>query len=74
MLAGILAAIAACATEPMDLRHPETGDRVRCGPYSYNPILAPDLEAALAQQKLCTDLYQRQGYEPVPEEAKRTLP
>lgn len=69
-LAGILLMLAGCATERVSLRHPETGATLTCGPYAYNPLIGPDVEAAQAQQNVCVNIYFRQGYERVAIEAE----
>ncbi len=57
-------ALAACAyTDPVLLRHPETGKTVQCGPYPTGGIQAT---AAAMHEARCLDDYQRQWYERVP--------
>lgn len=70
VLAAPLLLVAGCATEPVTLRHPETGETLQCGPYSYNFYSSIDHEAAVAQQRLCMDMYLRQGYQPVQKETR----
>jgi hypothetical protein len=50
-----------CMTSGATLRHPTTGQTVKCGPYMLKFSLGyKDLER-------CLDDYQRQGYERVPD-------
>lgn len=48
-------------TSAVTLRHPQTGARVKCGPFAFIQGTAAEREAR------CIDDYQRQGYERVPE-------
>ena len=60
----MLAFVAGCQTDPVFLRHPQTGTKVQCGPYSHNtdPI---SVEAATVKESNCIAKYERQGYERV---------
>jgi len=62
---GMLALLAGCMTDPVFLRHPKTGEKVQCGPYSA--ARGPTDETATILERNCIDLYQRQGYERVRE-------
>ena len=61
---GILVFLAGCQTDPVFLRHPETGRKVQCGPYSHNtdPL---SFETATTRESNCIEKYERQGYERV---------
>ncbi len=67
------ALISACAgyiltTEPVMLRHRETGQTVQCGPYRYSHLIHEQSpRTAFARERACVEDYQRQGYERVPE-------
>ncbi len=61
---GILVYLAGCQTDPVFLRHPKTGEKVQCGPYSA--ARGPTDEVTTTLERNCIDLYQRQGYERVP--------
>lgn len=59
-------ALAGCqpfVTEPVFLKHPQTGGVVVCGPYRYRDQSA--IMVAFQEQQCITD-YQRQGYDRVP--------
>ena len=59
--------LAGCsATDPVLLRHPQTGKTVRCGPYSYHQGIG-SLEGAIQLERGCVSDFQRQGYERVME-------
>ena len=62
---GVLAPLllAGCMTDPVVLRHPKTGEKVQCGPYSA--AMGPTDKTATILEKNCIDLYQREGYERV---------
>jgi len=66
LLIGLLAFVAGCQTDPVFLRHPQTGKTVQCGPYSHNtdPL---SVEAATVKESNCIAKYERQGYERVME-------
>ena len=65
MLIGMLTLLAGCQTDPVHLRHPQTGKRVQCGPY---PAYSFQHQMASAnQERGCIEDYQRQGYERVME-------
>lgn len=66
----ILALISAgCVTWPVTLRHPQTGQAVRCGPYFSAAAWAT---AQAWREVKCIEDYQRQGYERVPEGDAKT--
>ena len=65
MMLGILAILAGCTTDPVLLRHPQTGKKVQCGPYSMAGGAA--IQAATERERGCVADYQRQGYERVME-------
>jgi len=64
LLIGMLAVLASCTTDPVFLHHPQTGQKVQCGPYSHNtdPL---SVEAATVKESNCIAKYERQGYERV---------
>jgi hypothetical protein len=64
LLIGMLALFAGCQTDPVFLRHPQTGRTVQCGPYSHStdPI---SFETATTKEGNCVEKYERQGYERV---------
>ena len=55
----IVAFLAACATEPVFLKHTRSGRTAQCGPYGYTSYTAT--AAALREEK-CINDFQRQGY------------
>jgi len=61
---GILVFLAGCQTDPVFLRHAQTGTKVQCGPYSHNtdPL---SIEAATVKESNCIAKYERQGFERV---------
>ncbi len=66
-LAGVvvLVSLVGCSfTEPVILRHTETGQTVQCGPYRTSPPVRAI--TAVEHEKICIHDYQRQGYERVP--------
>ena len=63
MMLGILAILAGCTTDPVHLRHPQTGKTVQCGPYPT--ATGPATMTALEHERGCVQDYQRQGYERV---------
>jgi hypothetical protein len=64
ILIGLLAVLGGCQTDPVFLRHPQTGRMVQCGPFSHNtdPL---SFETANTRESNCIDKYERQGYERV---------
>ena len=58
----LVAALGGCTTTVV-LRHPETGQTVKCGPYRTTGISAM---AGVEREARCIDDYQRQGFERVP--------
>lgn len=54
-----------CMTSAVTLRHPETKQTVRCGPYCC--IYGARHTDAANRENRCLDDYQRQGFERVPE-------
>ena len=67
MLLAILAAFIGCATtQPVTLRHPNTGAVVQCGPYKVNFFVGPVGGPVYQQERDCIADYQRQGYERAP--------
>ncbi len=66
VLAVVLVSLVGCRsfTEPVILRHTETGQTVQCGPYRASPAVRAI--AAAEHEKTCIHDYQRQGYERVP--------
>ena len=64
-MVGILALLAGCTKDPVYLRHPQTGTKVQCGPYSES---SPEARAVAAERERgCIADYQRQGFERVME-------
>lgn len=63
LLAVIVAMVAGCMTSPVTLRHAQTGQTVKCGPYRAFGDFA--LPSALRESQ-CIQDFQRQGYERVP--------
>ena len=54
--------LAGCSTsDPVYLRHPQTGKKVQCGPYMNAGIWG--LQSAKRRERDCIVDYQRQGYE-----------
>jgi len=53
------ALLGACAAPPVHLKHKETGQVIKCGPYDTS------VRGALREAQCISD-YQRQGYERVP--------
>ncbi len=67
--------LAACtSTEGVHLKHPETGQTVQCGPYSYAE--SGEAEPAALRQNQCIEDYKEQGYQrsPGPATAFSRLP
>lgn len=67
LLTTVLFSFVACTrtTQPVTLRHPNTGAVVQCGPYQDNFL--GGLRAFVYQQERdCIADYQRQGYERAP--------
>jgi hypothetical protein len=58
ILLAILCLVAGCGSDPVRLRHPQTGETVQCWP--YHPVYE-------ATERGCIEDYQRQGYERVME-------
>lgn len=54
---------AGCSTDPVYLKHSESGQIVQCGPFSSMGLRAT---AAALHENQCIADYQRQGYERVP--------
>ena len=58
-------------TEPIVLRHPDTGTTVACGPYPY--ALYSSMAAGYrAERQQCVAQYQRQGYVRLAKTEERT--
>jgi hypothetical protein len=56
--------LAACATQPVQLRHPQTGKVVECGPYeTYN---ASSKQTAAIRERGCIEDFKQQGYMRLP--------
>lgn len=53
-----LLSLAAC-TAPITLQHPQTGQKVQCGPYA-------DTWTTPQRESQCISDYQRQGFQRVP--------
>ena len=65
-LAGLL--LVGCASvEAAYLKHPQTGQVVQCGPYTYVILRASgEPEAAAARQRQCIEDYKEQRFVRVP--------
>lgn len=57
--------LAGCSTDPVLLRHPQTGQMEECGPYPT--ITQSQAAAAVELERGCITDYERQGYERVVE-------
>ena len=65
LLVVALAVHTGCMTDPVLLRHPQTGKTAKCGPY---PMTTGATKiASVAQERGCIEDYQRQGCERVME-------
>ena len=53
----LIVVLAGCATQPIYLRNPETGDVVKCGPYNWT-----NEQRALEREAKCINDFQSQGY------------
>lgn len=63
-LVAMLVFLAGCSTsDPVYLRHPQTGEKVQCGPY-MNSVIA-GTQSAVLRERDCIRNYQDQGYEEV---------
>lgn len=63
VLTASLFAVAACATsEAVQMRHPETGQTVTCGPYTVTGNVTVAEATAQRELRYCIEDYQRQGY------------
>jgi hypothetical protein len=56
------ALLVGCRSETVQLRHPQTGVEVQCGPYEETGVTA---QMAESKRERCIQDYQRQGYERV---------
>ncbi len=64
-LAGLL--LVGCASvEAAYLKHPQTGQVVQCGPYTYVILRAFDGPALAARQRQCIEDYKEQRFVRVP--------
>ncbi len=59
-----VAVIGAGCTSAVTLRHPQTGQTVKCGPYYVETLT---YGGVVARERGCIADYQRQGYERVPD-------
>jgi|GEM_PF-2356056 len=59
-IAAVLTVFSGCATEQILLRHPQTNEIAKCGPYSA-PTVADRVEG-IKRTKECVEDYERQGY------------
>jgi hypothetical protein len=58
-------ALAGCQTiEAVNLKHPTTGETVKCGPYSYAGAISQ--ANYMNYQRGCIEDYQRQGFQRIP--------
>lgn len=60
MIATAPAIFAGCATEQILLRHPQTSEIAKCGPFSA-PTVADRVEG-IKRTRECVEEYERQGY------------
>lgn len=56
----VLAVAAGCTTEQILLRHPQTNEIAKCGPFSA-PTVADRVEG-IKRTRECVEEYERQGY------------
>lgn len=56
----VLALVAGCTTEQILLRHPQTNEIAKCGPFSA-PTVADRVEG-IKRTRECVEEYERQGY------------
>ena len=63
LLISLLGMLMAGCTSAVILRHPQTGQTTKCGPYSTG---GPIGWQAAQREAQCISDYQRQGYERVP--------
>jgi len=56
----VLAIVAGCATEQILLRHPQTSEIAKCGPFSA-PTVSDRVEG-IKRTRECVEEYERQGY------------
>ncbi|WP_455377505.1 hypothetical protein [Petrachloros mirabilis] len=59
-IGGVVTVGLGCATEEVLLRHPETHEVVKCGPFA-TPTAA-DRVAAVKRTRECVEDYERKGY------------
>jgi hypothetical protein len=64
---GFALLLASCATQPVTLRHPQTGQTAQCGPYTNMHPLIPALSPHWKAERDCIGDFQRQGFERVPD-------
>ncbi len=64
LLVGILVVMLCGCTSAVTLRHPQTGQSAKCGPY-YS--LGGYYNAATLRERTCVQDFQRQGYERIPD-------
>jgi len=62
----LLPVLAGCATQPVMLRNPQTGQTTQCGPYTNMHPLFPALSPHWKAERQCIEDYQRQGFERMP--------
>jgi hypothetical protein len=62
----LLVAFAGCATTPIKMRNPQTGQVTQCGPYTNMHPFFPELSPHWKAERECINDYQRQGFERVP--------
>jgi hypothetical protein len=65
MMLGILTILAGCTSDPVFLRHPQTGKKAQCGPYNATGVA--NRMATVELERGCVADYHRQGYERVME-------
>lgn len=58
--AAVLTLLTGCATEQILLRHPQTNEIAKCGPYSA-PTVADRVEG-IKRTRECIEEHERQGY------------
>jgi hypothetical protein len=59
----VMGLLVGCATEPIRLSNPKTGQIAQCGPYTNMHPLFPALSPHWKAERECIQDFQRQGYE-----------
>jgi len=66
MAFAVALALVGCATQPVILRNPKTGETTQCGPYTNMHPLFPAASPHWKAERQCIEDYQRQGFERMP--------